>query len=227
VEARARFSLAVEDEDSALANTAVSTRVTASAPVVVERAMYWPGGPQGWAEGHCSGGVPSSGLRWGLADGRAGGPLAFETCILVASSSNLPAEILVSFLRQDADPVERRYTVAPTSRFDIPVGVFVPELDGTSFGAVIESTDGTPIVVERAMYWSALGTFWSGGTSTVAMRLPGQGGSPPATWPPLQQGDAPGPAPHGPGGTPGTCLRIGPTCALHFSVRNRVFCVRL
>ena len=42
---------------------------------------------------------------------------------------------------------------------------------GERFGAVVESLDEVGIVVERAMYFSTGGVFWSGGTNAAAVRL--------------------------------------------------------
>jgi hypothetical protein len=42
---------------------------------------------------------------------------------------------------------------------------------GEQFGVVVESTNGVPIVVERALYWDALGQFWGAGTNETAVRI--------------------------------------------------------
>ena len=42
VPANGRLTVNIESEDPALANAAVSTRIDASLPVIVERAQYWP-----------------------------------------------------------------------------------------------------------------------------------------------------------------------------------------
>ena len=172
VEALSRLTVAIEDLDPALGNTAVSTTVTSSLPVVVERAMYWPGSATTWAEAHNSFGSVETGTRWGLAEGRAGGPESFETYILVTNTSSGTADVKVTFLRTDGPPLERYYTVQPSSRFDVAVGVSDAELEGMQFGAVIESLNGALLAVERAMYWNAIGNAWAGGTNASAVRLP-------------------------------------------------------
>ena len=57
-------------EDARLADTAVSTsvRVTNGVPVLVERAMWWPG--TGWYEAHNSFGATQTGTQWALGAGR-------------------------------------------------------------------------------------------------------------------------------------------------------------
>ena len=74
-------------------NAAVSTVVTSDVPIIVERSMYWPGAVQPWGEAHNSFGVVSAGTRWGLAEGRVGGPLNFHTFILLANPQSTAAEV--------------------------------------------------------------------------------------------------------------------------------------
>ena len=166
-----RLTIDVEAQDPRLAHAAVSTTVRSSIPVVSERAMYWPGTPATWTEAHNSFGIAAPGTKWGLAEGRSGGPEGFETYILLANPGAIGAEVRVTFLRSSGSPIARRFSVGPTSRFNIDVNRDVPELAGQTFGALIESTNGVPIVVERAMYWDALGQIWAGGTNVVAMPL--------------------------------------------------------
>ncbi len=64
--------------------------------------MYWPDISQGWIEAHNSFGVTETALRWGLADGRIGGPRAHQTYILLANPNPVPAEVEVTFLKSGA-----------------------------------------------------------------------------------------------------------------------------
>ena len=61
--------------------------------------------------------------------------------------------------------------MAGTSRFNVAVGAEAPELVGECFGAVVESTNGVEIAVERAVYWDARGVWWAGGTNATATKL--------------------------------------------------------
>ena len=36
---------------------------------------------------------------------------------------------------------------------------------------LVESLNGVPIVVERAMYWNGGGEFWGGGTNETGFRI--------------------------------------------------------
>ena len=115
--------------DPRLENASLSTVVTSDVPIVSERSMYWPGDASPFGEGHNSAGIVSTGLRWGLAEGRIGGPLAYDTYILLTNATAGPADVRVTFLREaGAAPVVKTYTVPATSRFNIDVRSMVPEM---------------------------------------------------------------------------------------------------
>ena len=171
--ANARLTVNMETEDPKLANAAASTTISASQPIVAERAMYWPGNGLQWAEAHNSFGATTTGVKWGLAEGRVGTVRAFATYILLANpSTTQAAAVRVSYLRASGAPIVRTYTVNPTSRFNIDVNTLVPELANESFGALIEVTNGVGIVVERSLYNNALGEVWAAGTNALGTRLP-------------------------------------------------------
>jgi hypothetical protein len=135
--------------------------------------MYWPGNGLEWSEAHNSFGVTATGTRWGLAEGRVGGPFAFATYILLANpSTTQAATVQVTYLRATGAPIVKTYSVPATSRFNIDVNSRVPELANESFGALIEVTNGVGIVVERSLYNNALGQVWAAGTNALGTRLP-------------------------------------------------------
>ncbi len=163
----------VSGDINVLRDAPFSTKVEATngVPIVVERAMYWPGGFGTWAEAHNSFGVTATGLTWALAEGRTGRGRGFETYILVANPSLQAAEVTVTFLKTSGAPFSQTYTIAPTSRFNIVPGD-LPELSDSEFSAIIRSTNGVEIVVERAMYWNGPGaSFWAGGSNATAVKL--------------------------------------------------------
>ena len=134
--------------------------------------MYWPGDASPFGEGHNSTGVAATSTKWGLAEGRVGGPRDFITYILLANPGASTADVTITYLRDTGGPLVKTYTVPPTSRFNVDVLTAVPELQNESFGARIESTNGVPIAVERSLYWNANGIFWAGGTNALAVPLP-------------------------------------------------------
>ena len=155
VPANGRLTINIESEDPILANAAVSTAVVASQPVVVERAMYWPGPPSTWAEAHNSFGSTVVSARWGLAEGRVGMDHGFETYILLANPNTTAANVQITFLRANGSTVVKTFTVNASSRFNVAASSAAPELQNEEFGALIEVTNGLGIGVERAMYSNA------------------------------------------------------------------------
>jgi len=176
VAGRSRFNIWVDQDDPALADTAVSTLVesTNGVSVVAERAMWWPGNnPSGWHEAHNSPGATETGTRWALAEGELGGHSGVETYILVANTSAVAGDVKATLMFEDGTSATRTFTVAASSRFNIAVAAEFPEAAGRRFGAVVESL-GAPsaqIVVERAMYSNADGVVWAAGTNALATKL--------------------------------------------------------
>jgi hypothetical protein len=174
IEANQRISINPAAEGNPnLASGSFATVVTSDVPIVSERAMYWPGEPGvPFGEGHASSGITSTALRWALAEGRAGGPEAYTTYILLANPSSTAADVTVTYLPEDGAPIVRTYNIAGNLRFNIDAGALVPELQNRSFGALVEVTNNVPIAVERSLYWNANGIFWAGGTNALATPLP-------------------------------------------------------
>ena len=168
-----RRTLNIEAEDPALANAAVATSVEATSPIVVERAQYWPDPAPQWYEAHNSFGVTEPRRKWGLAEGRVGGPSEYQTYILIANPYTDVAHVTITFLRENGAPFDKTFTVEPRSRFTVDTGpgTLVPELTNESFGAIVATNDGY-IVVERAMYSNANGQVWAAGTNATAAPLP-------------------------------------------------------
>ncbi|WP_291980812.1 SdrD B-like domain-containing protein [Luteitalea sp.] len=172
---QSRFNIWVDFEDPQLASTAVSARVrsTNAVPIIVERAMWWPGDGSTWHEGHNSAGAERTSTKWGLADGQVGGPFSVETYILIANTSSTGGTAQVTLVFEDGTTAVRQITLLPNSRESVPVSLTFPEAAGRRFGAVVESF-GPPapeIVVERAMYGNAEGVVWAAGSNVVGTRL--------------------------------------------------------
>jgi hypothetical protein len=174
-----RFNIWVDDEvipgipGKPLADTAVSTVITSlnAVPILVERAMWWPG--TGWYEAHNSAGATEAGTRWALADGEVGGPGGTETYILIANTSGFAGIAAVTLLFDHDTAMTKHVALPANSRTNVPVGQFFPEAQGRAFGAVVESLGDTPaaIVVERAMYSMTEGRPWGAGTNALATKL--------------------------------------------------------
>lgn len=174
VPAQGRVTIPVDLEpDPRVQAAAFSTVVTSDVPIVAERSMYWPTGEaQPWGEAHHAVGLTGTSTRWALAEGRVGGAFGYITYVLLANPSSTAADVTVRYLRENGAPIVRTYTVPPTSRVTVDVGATVTELQNELFGAAITVTNGVGIAVERAMYWSANGIFFAGGTGAAGTRLP-------------------------------------------------------
>ena len=184
VPGNSRHTIYVDDEQlpagsgvRPLSDVSVSTtiRSTNGVPVIVERAMWWPGpqmGPDYWTEAHNSPGATVTGTRWALAEGEAGGPNDAETYILIANTSAFAGTVRVQLLLDDGRTTERTLSVPAKSRATVAGSSFT-QAASRRFGAIVESLGSTPaqIVVERAMYTNANGVFWAAGTNALATRL--------------------------------------------------------
>lgn len=164
-----RTTIPVDAQGPELANTDVSAAITASAPVIVERAMYLNRPGQLFAAGHESAGVTAPATSWFLAEG-ATGPF-FDLFILLANPGTEAAEVRVDYLLSTGAGFTRTYAVPPESRRtiwvddeQIPAGSGLKPLDNVAVSSTITSTNGVPIIVERSMWWPspALGpAFWT------------------------------------------------------------------
>lgn len=175
IPANSRFNIWVDLEDPRLANTAVSTTLTASAPVVVERSMWWPGPTSAtWHEAHNSPGTTATATQWAFAEGEDGGALQQQTYFLVANTSAFAASVKASIYFEDGTSATRTYSIPARSRFNVDVRSEFPGGVGQRFGAVFLSQGSTPaqIVVERAMYSDHNGVHWAGGTNSLGMPVP-------------------------------------------------------
>lgn len=173
VPAQRRLTVNIETEsDPRLQHASMAVVVDSDVPIVVERSVYWGAGTNGivWEESHNSFGVTAAGLRWAVAEGQSGGPQNHRTYVLLANPSTAAAHVTVSFLTTTNPPIVRAYTVAPTSRLTIDVRAEIPELEGRQFGA--GAVSDVPVVMERSIYWDALGTVWAGGTNALGTRMP-------------------------------------------------------
>lgn len=196
---RQRFTVWVDQEgrdfDSRLRAAAFGVRVTATQPIVAERAMYW-GTPSAadatsptfpWTEGHATAGVPSGQARWAFAEGQQGtfGAAAtrYDTFFLLANPNTVAVQVQATFVREDGTGIVRTICVAPNSRTNIWAQSYA-ELAGQRFATFLEAvgsadpacaaTAGTPFVAERAVYSGAAflaghvnnGTPWTGTIAT-------------------------------------------------------------
>ena len=114
----------------------------------------------------------SAGTRWGLAEGRVGGPLNFHTFILLANPQATAADVTVTFLREGGAPIVQDLHRAADEPLQHRRARASTGLKDESFGALIPVTNDVPIIVERSMYWDVNGIAFSGGTNATGITLP-------------------------------------------------------
>jgi hypothetical protein len=157
---QSRTTIAVDAAHPLLASTDVSAAITATQPIIVERAMYLDRPGQVFAAGHGSAGVVAPALEWFLAEG-ATGPF-FDLFVLIANPNPTPAAVAVDYLLLGAPSLTKSYTVPANGRFTIPVddeqippGSGDRPLVNVAVSARVRSINAVPIIVERAMWWPA------------------------------------------------------------------------
>ena len=162
VPAAGRYNIWVDEEEingvKALADVAVSTTIRSvdGVPLIVERAMWWPGPTAAtWHESHNSPGATQTGTAWALAEGEVGGMTNAETYVLIANTSPTAGEARVSVFSEDGSPAQvRTFPLLANSRTNVSVRDEFPATAGKRFAALVESMGSIPaaLVVERALY---------------------------------------------------------------------------
>ncbi len=144
-----------------VADSDVSTKVEASAPVICERAMY----RYDKALGHNSIGTPSTSREWYLAEGTTA--WGFDEYVLIQNPGSQQAAVAVEFMLPDGSVVPYGILVPGQSRFTIHVDE-VPGCEDTDLSTFISAD--VPVICERAMYWQ--GASSPGGHDTIGTPLP-------------------------------------------------------
>jgi hypothetical protein len=127
-----------------------STKLVATQPIIVERAMYWPNGV-GTQAGHVSPGVIAPANNWNLAEGFTGA--GFDTRILIQNPNPGWADIKIIYMKEGGGMVNKTVSIQPYARFTIigSEGSLFGIGPDLAFSNRIESN--LPIIVERAMYF--------------------------------------------------------------------------
>lgn len=150
VRAHRRFSVHVNREAP---DREVAIKVSCGGDgLVAERAMYF--NYRGvWDGGHCTGGATAPAERWDLAEGYTGP--GFETWILIQNTSAYEsADIRLAVMGNTGMSSPRAYRITPGSRTTIYLNEVAAPGDAS---ATIYSTNGVPVIVERAMYFDYAG----------------------------------------------------------------------
>jgi hypothetical protein len=151
VTARSRLTIWVDREGPALEAEEMAARIDSNQPILVERAMYASTPGQPFAAGHAGAGIAAPALQWFFAEG-ATGPL-FDLFLLVGNPGSAPADVRVTYLRSEAEPIIKTYSVGPAARLTVGVNGEDPRLTNTVVSMMVESLNSIPIVAERTMWW--------------------------------------------------------------------------
>jgi hypothetical protein len=108
--------------------------------------------------------APAGSTQTYYAEGAAG---FFDYRVAVLNTATTETWLNVSYLREGASPVNRSYSVGAGRRMTISAAD-VPELNGTSFAAVV--TAPSTVVSERTMRWRLNGA--DGAAGAKALRAP-------------------------------------------------------
>ena len=140
VGAHSRASIYVNQE---VPGSRLGMKIDSSLPIVADRTVYF-------AAGQAVAGTTASPILsklWYLPEGSTAPP--FSENVLVMNPGSAPANLTVTFMKEDGSNVVKNYTVSPTSRFTIDVNNVVPN---SALSTKVESDQ--PIVVERSMYFN-------------------------------------------------------------------------
>ena len=142
-----------------------STKVESDQPLVVDRTMSWDGA-DGYGA-HAETAVAAPALTWYLAEGATDG--GFDLFYLLQNPNATEAQVRVRYLRPSGAPLEKTYTLPPTSRTNIWVNY--EEFDGS--GRALAGSDVSAVidVTEQPRPSSSSGRC----TSTCQGRLFGAG----------------------------------------------------
>ena len=166
-----RLTIWVDQEDPALASTAVSTTLTSDVPVVAERSMWWPGSVATWAESHTEFGATEAGTHWAVADAEVNPATGTDTFLLVhAETGGTPATARVVAYPSNGLPMTRDVPLV-AGRNTLWMAVLFPEVAGQRFSVRITSLDrpggAAPLTVEKALY----SRWFEAGAAALATRL--------------------------------------------------------
>ncbi|WP_239492970.1 IPT/TIG domain-containing protein [Luteitalea sp. TBR-22] len=158
----------------ALAGQAFAMEVTATQPIVAERAVYW----RGLLEGHATAGATAPARKWGFAEGLQGGFLMyqdasqtdkrrFNTFFPIYNPGASAATVTAYFYTEGANTgVTKTITVPARSRATI-WPLLYPELANRKFATFFSSDQA--IVAERVVYW---GNGFTAGHASLGTPLP-------------------------------------------------------
>ncbi len=152
------------------AGSDVSAKVDADSPVVAERPIYFRY-KGAWTGGHDVVGATAPRSTWYFAEGtcRPG----FEPYLCLQNPGGSDAAVRITYMLGNGRTRVEPVTVPARSRHTVVVKNLLGEGDDAAhdFSAMVESTNGAPIVAERPMYFNYKGA-WTGGHDVLGAAAP-------------------------------------------------------
>lgn len=152
---------------SGLAAAAFSTIIESDVTLAIDRSVTW--GQESYG-GHVERAIERPSTTWYLAEGATHS--GFDLFYLVQNPNAQAATVRVSYLLPTGTPLVKTYTVAPLSRYNIWVDREDARLGSTDVSAVLTSTNGVPIIVERSMYMNSGGLLFGAGHNSAGVTAP-------------------------------------------------------
>lgn len=156
-----RYTIWANQEGAELAAAEFATRVTATAPIVAERAMYRDVQGQFFGAGSNAVGATTPSTTWSFAEGATGD--FFDTFILVANTAQTAGTLTATYTAEAAGgvpvTVTRTYDLAPESRRTI----WLDHEDAALASAAVSTflSADVPVVAERSMWWPGSAATWA------------------------------------------------------------------
>lgn len=155
VPSRSRQTIRVNDWVSNVGVSGVLREVNGK-PFAAERAMYSIGASRRWYGATAVTGIIAPAPEWFLAEGAtsSAGNGNFQTFVLVANPNDIAVPLEVTFYPQGDLPITIPFTVGANRRLTIdPSQLGYAALNKASFSTRVRATDGSGVLVERAMWW--------------------------------------------------------------------------
>ena len=142
--------------------------IESTQPVIADRTMTWNAARYG---SHAETSIGRPLTQWYLAEGAT--IAGFELFYLLQNPDTTDAAIEVRYLLPaPLAPLVKTYTVPARSRFNIWVNTEDPVLASAEMSAIITSTNGVPVIVERAMYRDVGTQFFGAGHESAGVEAP-------------------------------------------------------
>ncbi len=164
------FALDELNGNSVQSDFSTTVESTNGVGIVTERPMYFNYNDV-WNGGSTQSGIDDPGTTFFFSEGtvRPG----FSSYFCIQNPRDEIATVRIDYMKGDGSTTEQHIIIPPLCRSTVSVNAFFGAVDGSGadFSAKVESTGGTDIVAERAMYFN-YGDGWDGGHVNAGVRQP-------------------------------------------------------